>query len=268
LINFNSPKLTSELLSQRIAAVYRKIFKAYGHPTLEDHIAKLVELDEFLPYNDTFFCITNTQSLSFEYVSKNIRNCLGLDPDEVRSKGMRYFWKRIHPEDVENWLTALKDLMSFTIDEIDITQRKNVSYTWNYRFRNADDDYVTIIQNTTPVEFDVNRKPVIGLAHYTVLNPNIRIDMYACAKMLNSEKEYETVYYNNFSQKRLAAGISNRERDIIRLLVLNQSSKEIGRSLCISPNTVDTHRRNILKKLNISSTGELVAMVKMNKLNL
>ena len=55
-----------------------------------------------------------------------------------------------------------------------------------------------------------------------------------------------------------------RERDIIRLLVLDKSSKEISESLNISSHTVDTHRRNILKKLKLSSTGELVAMIKMN----
>ncbi|HCY80870.1 MAG TPA: helix-turn-helix transcriptional regulator, partial [Xanthomarina gelatinilytica] len=47
---------------------------------------------------------------------------------------------------------------------------------------------------------------------------------------------------------------------------INKSSKEIAESLNISPNTVDTHRRNILKKLNISSTGELIGMLKMNKI--
>jgi len=48
-------------------------------------------------------------------------------------------------------------------------------------------------------------------------------------------------------------------------LILNKSSKEISGKLNISPHTVDTHRRNILKKLNISSTGELVGILKTNK---
>jgi DNA-binding CsgD family transcriptional regulator len=86
----------------------------------------------------------------------------------------------------------------------------------------------------------------------------------AAAKLLNDQQEYETKYFNSFSKKLLTDGISNRERDIIRLLVLNYSSKEIAKKLNISSNTVDTHRRNILKKLNISSTGELIGMLKMN----
>lgn len=253
------------MTTERIKKDYNKIFESYGHDSLIEHINKIIELDNFLPYNSTFFCLTNTQNLSFEYVSKNMFSCIGIKSTKLKDKGMRFFWSRIHPDDVEPWLSALNELMSFTIGEISISDRKKMSYTWNFRFKNAKGNYVNIIQNTTPLEFDIENKPIIGLAHYTVLDHNIKIDVCATAKFLNANNEYETKYFNNFSQKLLTDGVSNRERDIIRLLVLNYSSKEIANKLSISSNTVDTHRRNILKKLNISSTGELVAMLKMNK---
>ena len=195
-------------------------------------------------------------------------SCLGLDPIELKKKGMRYFWSRIHPDDIDSWLSALNNLMNFTINEISIENRKQVSYTWNYRFKNSKEEFVNIIKNTSPLDFDAEHKPIIGLAHYTVLDPSIKIDVCASAKYLNNNNEYETKYFNNFSQKLLTDGISNRERDIVRLLVLNKTSKEIATKLFISPNTVDTHRRNILKKLKISSTGELVALLKMNRISL
>ena len=194
-------------------------------------------------------------------------SCLGLDPSELKAKGMRYFWSRIHPDDVEPWLTALNYLMNFTVNEISVEDRKKMSYTWNYRLKNAKGNYVNIIQNTTPLEFDKDNKPIIGLAHYTILNPKIKMDVCASGKFLNAKNEYETMYFNNFSQKLLTDGVSNRERDIIRLLVLNYTSKEIAEKLFLSSHTVDTHRRNILKKLNISSTRELVALLQMNKIS-
>ena len=119
-------------------------------------------------------------------------------------------------------------------------------------------------KNVSPLDFDKDNKPIIGLAHYTVLGYETQMPVCCSAKYLNDKKEYETLYFNNYAQKLLTNGISNRERDIIRLLVLNKTSKEIADKLNISPNTVDTHRRNILKKLNISSTGELVGMLKLN----
>lgn len=253
------------MVIENIREVYQDIFQSYDKPSLEEHIKKFIELDVYLPYNATFFCITNTQNLSFEYVSKNIGACLGIDKSVLETKGMRYLWSLMHPDDVDKWLQALEGLMKFTLSEITEEDRRLMSYTWNYRLRKNDGGYVNVIQNTTPLEFDSDNKPIIGLAHYTVLDSRVSMDICASAKKLNKQNEYETLYFNTYSQKLLTEGISNRERDIIRLLVLDRSSKEIAQKLNISSNTVDTHRRNILKKLNISSTGELVGMLKMNK---
>jgi DNA-binding CsgD family transcriptional regulator len=247
-----------------IKNTYKDIFKSFDHPSLEAHIRKMIELDEYLPYSSTFYCITNTQDLKFEFISKNIKSCVGIDVSTFKNEGMRFFWSRIHPDDIEVWLKALNDLMNYTLSEIPEDLRKRMSYAWNYRFKNGNDKYINIIQNTTPLEFDSAMKPVIGLAHYTVLDSRIKFDITATAKLLNDNNEYETKYFNNFSQKLLPGKISNRERDVIRLLVLNHTSKDISVKLNISSNTVDTHRRNILKKLNISSTGELIGMLKMN----
>jgi len=248
----------------KIKELYRFIFESYDKPSLQKHIEKIIEMDQFLPYSSTFFCITNTQDLTFEYISKNYNACLGLDAKEIKEKGMHYFWSRIHPEDIESWLQALNSLMKFTLSEIPQEKRKDASYTWNFRFKNAQGTYVNIIQNTTPLIFDSENKPIIGLAHYTVLHPDVKLDITASAKLLNSEQEYETIYFNSFSQKLLHDGVTNRERDIIRLLILDKTSKEISEKLNISSHTVDTHRRNILKKLDITSTGELVGILKLN----
>ena len=253
------------MVFSNIKQFYKDIFQSYDNPSLQNHIEKIIELDAYWPYNSTFFCITNTQELKFEYISKNMTSCIGLDKANLKFSGMRYFWSRIHPDDLEPWLQALNELMIFTLNNISEKDRDRMSYTWNYRFKNAQDEYVNIIQNTTPLEFDSNMKPIIGLAHYTVLDPKIKLDITATAKLLNDNNEYETKYFNSLSKKLLDNGISNRERDIIRLLILNYSSKKIGEKLNISSHTVDTHRRNILKKLNLSSTGELIAILKMNK---
>lgn len=253
------------MINSNIKETYKEIFKSHDNPELKKHIEKIIELDVYLPYSSTFFCITNTQDLKFEYISKNVKACLGLRRAELKAKGMRDFWGRMHPDDIDKWLMALNDLMNFTLKEIAVRDRSKMNYTWNYRLKDNSGNYVNVIQNTTPLEFDSDNKPIIGLAHYTVLPSEIEMKICASAKLLNASNEYETVYYNNYAQKLIAEGISNRERDIIRLLVLNHSSKVIAEKLNISPNTVDTHRRNILKKMKVSSTGELVGMLKMSQ---
>ena len=51
--------------------------------------------------------------------------------------------------------------------------------------------------------------------------------------------------------------LSDREKDVIVALVQGMSNKEIADHLCISTNTVITHRRNIARKLQIHSPAGL-----------
>lgn len=51
--------------------------------------------------------------------------------------------------------------------------------------------------------------------------------------------------------------LSDRERDVVVCLVEGMSNKEIADHLCISINTVITHRRNIARKLQIHSVAGL-----------
>ena len=60
--------------------------------------------------------------------------------------------------------------------------------------------------------------------------------------------------------------LSQRERDVIVALVQGMSNKEIADHLCISTNTVITHRRNIAKKLQIHSPAGLTIYAIVNKL--
>ncbi|MGQ7720069.1 response regulator transcription factor [Melioribacter sp. OK-6-Me] len=52
--------------------------------------------------------------------------------------------------------------------------------------------------------------------------------------------------------------LSKREYEILRLIAEGMNNKEIGRLLYISEFTVLTHRRNIMRKLNVKSTPQLI----------
>ena len=52
--------------------------------------------------------------------------------------------------------------------------------------------------------------------------------------------------------------LSNREKQILMLLIEGRLSKEIGSFLHISKQTVDTHRKNMLHKKQLNNTSELI----------
>lgn len=53
-------------------------------------------------------------------------------------------------------------------------------------------------------------------------------------------------------------GLTDREREVLTYLAEGTSNDEIAVSLVISPKTVERHRENIMRKLNLHSRAELV----------
>jgi DNA-binding NarL/FixJ family response regulator len=53
-------------------------------------------------------------------------------------------------------------------------------------------------------------------------------------------------------------GLTQREREIIRMIALERTNAEIGAALFISEDTVKSHRKKLMTKLNVRSTAGLV----------
>jgi two-component system response regulator NreC len=52
--------------------------------------------------------------------------------------------------------------------------------------------------------------------------------------------------------------LSDREREVLRLLALGHTNQEIARSLYISVRTAETHRAHIMQKLRLATRADLV----------
>jgi DNA-binding NarL/FixJ family response regulator len=60
--------------------------------------------------------------------------------------------------------------------------------------------------------------------------------------------------------------LTSREREIVQLLAEGKSSKEVANFLCISVKTVETHRANIMHKLQLHTVTELVRYAVRNQI--
>lgn len=60
--------------------------------------------------------------------------------------------------------------------------------------------------------------------------------------------------------------LTEREREVLRLVVEGKSNKEIAQQLVISPKTASVHRTNIMEKLGVRNSAELVRYVMEHRL--
>jgi PAS domain S-box-containing protein len=61
----------------------------------------------------------------------------------------------------------------------------------------------------------------------------------------------------NLQKKELPNSVTGTERAIARLVAAGMSSKEIAEHINLAPRTIDNHRSNIRRKLNVSNTFAL-----------
>jgi two-component system response regulator NreC len=54
------------------------------------------------------------------------------------------------------------------------------------------------------------------------------------------------------------ARLTDREREVLQLIAEGKTNKEVAHALSVSVNTVETHRKHIMEKLDLHNTAELV----------
>lgn len=60
--------------------------------------------------------------------------------------------------------------------------------------------------------------------------------------------------------------LTDREREVLHLVIIGKSNKEIAHALRISPKTVSVHRSNIMAKLDVNNSIELVNYVNQHRI--
>jgi LuxR family maltose regulon positive regulatory protein len=80
------------------------------------------------------------------------------------------------------------------------------------------------------------------------------------------EREERKLRARRTRQGQLDGELTEREIDVLRLLVGESSTSEIAQNLYVSPSTVRTHVKSIYRKLGVSSRKEAVLEARLKRL--
>ncbi len=104
-----------------------------------------------------------------------------------------------------------------------------------------------------------------------LLKDDPETELFAAIKKVRDGQTYVSPrltgeFLNNWAQLRKGNGdvlknhdqLSNREKQILKMIAEGKRSKEIADLLFISPRTVEHHRKNLMTKLNLKNTPTLI----------
>ncbi len=201
---------------------------------------------------------------SYQYISGNVEQVLGLSAEALRKQGFTYFTSRVHEEDSEKYLSMLKR-MAEDVAKLPGPVRKSMRLRTGFRIV-ADDGTVRLIHTRGfHIDFDQNWKSSL---HFMILErlPHIVAASYVTGSISYTDEKGRLCYEDVQPEISNSPSISHREIEVLRLLVQGMNSKEVADQLAISHTTINKHRQNLLLKTGCRNTAELIQFAYKNRL--
>ena len=97
-----------------------------------------------------------------------------------------------------------------------------------------------------------------GASGYILKNSSLTVMLAAIRAVMNGQTYFDDSIKRNLNSADIDVHLSKRELEIVKLIGQGKTSQDIAELLFIGKTTVDTHRKNILKKLNLQGKSELL----------
>lgn len=153
--------------------------------------------------------------------------------------------------EIDGPVCAVLDLRMPEMSGLELQQRLlEAGHDLPVMFLSAHGDVPAAVNAMQAGAVDFLQKPLNPQAFLTSVNRIIRL-----ARERYAVRQHELVLQRELRK------LSSREIDVLEGLRRGHTSKEIARALEISPKTVDVHRANILRKMKVSSTAELIRRI-------
>jgi DNA-binding CsgD family transcriptional regulator len=206
---------------------------------MQDCIAAIASTADLLP---GILIVHHIPSTSVAYMSRRGLQLLGISFAELQALGADYHQRFFNPDDSAEYAPRIWALVA----QNDLEQE--TSFFQQVRIL-GQPDWCLYLTAVRLLLRDDEGLPLLLLSHSCAIDPSSHIPL----------KVQRLVDENNFLRRHAAtfSSLTERERQVLRLLALGHSAPEIARTLFISAQTAETHRRNIRHKLGAESAFEL-----------
>jgi len=168
---------------------------------------------------------------------------------------------RIHPDDRDK-MADIQIKHGQFIYSLSPESRNDYRNMYQFRMLNAKGEYMNVISRQEVIETDRNGKAWMVLGMMDISPDQMPTDTVKYSAFNRKTGEIVTDLILSGSEELL----TNREKEILRMICQGLLSKEIACQLNISINTVNNHRKNILHKLHVDNSIEAVNLARNTNL--
>ncbi len=242
-------------------SAYRECLPYCAYTTDEKKLRRLLILKEEVQHMNIIgrscHFVFNYSSMTFVYVDHKFKEITGYDSDRLLIHGVYLLNNMISDEDISTYLLALKKIHQYLFD-LPAHRRKDYQISLDFSIKHIDGHFLRLLQQIIAIEFDEKGYLMYSLDRFTDITHwekeeemvlTITGPVLSKNLIFYPARPHEGVVDSTFTKT---------EVKILRLLSEGLSSKEIADRASISFNTVNTHRRNMLRKAKVKNTTELI----------
>jgi PAS domain S-box-containing protein len=208
-------------------------------------------------------CLTRPGIL---YVSKRFETITGYQCRAFNRDGLSFWFPLIHPADMQGVTAAIARAHHELATQ---DPRPSKPLRLDSRIKRSDGAWVWIRELKFIISYkDGKKNHILGCLQDITAQKEAEAgaveDLLAKERDTNALLDAALSYQGNESSRRSleTSGnrlrVSARERQVLELVAAGHSSKQIADRLSISENTVETHRRNLLKKFKVNNSAGLI----------
>lgn len=244
----------SDKLYTSVSEVWNDVSKDAVPSNFSEKILLHNKLLNFFHVGDYYYYIFNMSSISIEFVQDQMTTILGYTKEDFTVENI---FSKIHPDDVAHFVNFENTASDF-LSKLPINKLQKYKIRYDFRIKKANGEYIRVLQQSIAIEHSDDGAVLRSLGMHTDITHLKKENKSSlCFIGIDGEPSYYDVMIKNLVYEPSNV-FTIREKEILNCIANGYKSREISELLGIEKNTVDTHRKNILKKANCKSFLELV----------
>ena len=191
------------------------------------------------------------------FTSYNFPGLFDYDMERIAAKDSEYFNSRLHRDDWNQWTLSMLKFLRLVFDTGGNKMRFKLIIEYRIELGGK---YVRVIEQIQALQCD--RRGNVWLALCLLdISPNQTPFIRVESRIFDMETR-ETIAMPEYPEYKKyepgGAGLTAREREVLKLVREGYLSKEISDRLRLSVNTVNTYRQRIMEKLDANNSQEAI----------
>jgi DNA-binding CsgD family transcriptional regulator len=239
---------------QETDKIWQRITKGEKVKELNFDLKIYKTLLNFFMVGDYYYFIINLNVMAFDVISEDVTQILGYPMEDI---DVSFILTRIHPEDQPYFLNFENKVAEFftTLSE---KQIPNYKVRYDYRVKKKNGEYIRLLHQAVSIQYADGKVSRTFCVHTDITHLKKTGIPVLSIIGINGEPSYTDVKVEK-QFKINASGLTKREYEILQMVVQGMNSDQISKANFLSIHTVNTHRKNLLKKTGCHNTVELIS---------